>query len=105
MTDLSELLGRLQAAGFVRDARLIQEARATADRNGLTDVGRYDVELLLRRGEVTVTVERNTARMKLAGAESLVQHPPVAIIAGPKGRVATSVAKPQLILSVADQLA
>ena len=70
----------------------------------ISRTGPYRLEYILQRGEVTVTIEQNTSKQLHGGLEATVTYPSVAVVEGPKGRVACDPENTELILQMADEL-
>ena len=94
-------------AGFVKDLTTKQwtDANAEATRAGMGNGGDYRLDYLLRRGDVTVQIEQNVSTLVQDGLETMTRHPAVAVVVGPRGRVACPANDTALILSMADSVA
>lgn len=91
--------------GFTRDEASKSAAEANAEANGMSSNGAYVVQDVFVRGEVVVTVEQNQAPEDFGGGMSaIVTHPPLAIIASPKGRVAFNPEDLELAANLANEL-
>lgn len=87
---VGELDARLGSLGFAQDGEAANVARQNAEAQGLSHNGPYEVLGVWRRGEVMVLLEHNTAPDVFNGLNALISHPPVAVLSGPKGRVAVN---------------
>lgn len=85
---MSTLSDKLTSLGFTADDKAKQAAIDNADAQELSHNGDYTVHDVFTKGDVVITVEQNQAPEDLGGLTAVVTHPPVAVIASPKGRVA-----------------
>lgn len=66
--------------------------------------GDYVPQGCYRRGQIMVQIEQNTDTREEQGMEIMTKHPSVAVVEGPRGRVACSAADFSLVLRMADEL-
>lgn len=99
------LADTLTALGFTADAQAKAVAEENAEAQGLSTNGDYTVHDVYTKGDVVVTVEQNQAPEDLGGLSALVTHPPVAVVASPKGRVAFNPADVDLAVRLVAELA
>jgi len=89
--------------GFVFDADATTEAIDSAA--DLQRGGPYDFRGCYRKGPLTITVEQNTDTRLESGMTQMTTYPEIAIVDGPKGRVACPVDDLDLITRMASELA
>lgn len=100
------LADTLKRLGFIEDERGRAAAETNAETAGVNDNGTYTVQAVYVRDNIVVTVEQNQAPEQLGdGMTAVVTHPPLAVIASPKGRVAFNPADTELAGSLVEQLA
>lgn len=101
---MDDLIQHLKEQGFEEDAAGRQAAQQNAEAQGMGANGEYTVLDVLTRGEVVVTIEQNQAPEDVGGLTAVVTHPPLAIVASPKGRVAANPEDVTLVAALVDQL-
>lgn len=98
------LADTLLGLGFSRDADSKRAAESNAEANGMSRNGPYTVQDVFVRGDVVITVEQNQSPEDFGGGmTAVITHPPLAIIASPKGRVAFNPQDVPLAQSLVDQ--
>ena len=95
----------LLAQGFQWDADASTLQIETADELGMHAGGAFQPQGCYRRGEVSVTCERNTDTREENGMETTTTYPAVAVVAGPFGRAAAPAADFDLIGPLAAEFA
>lgn len=101
---MDALADKLIELGFTADAEAKGVAEANAVEHGMHENGPYVVHHVFTKGDVVVTIEQNTAPEDLGGMTAVVTHPPCAIIASPKGRVAFNPDDTDLAAALLDEL-
>jgi hypothetical protein len=101
---MSALSDKLTSLGFTDDAKAKQAAEDNAQAQDLSANGEYIVEGVFTKDDVVVTVEQNQAPEDLGGLTAVVTHPPVAVIASPKGRIAFNPEDAELAETLVTQL-
>lgn len=97
------LADALVACGFANDTSAVSYLQSVSDGLGMSRNGKHEVLAHFVKGDVSVTVEQNTAPEAPTsdGMSIVVTHPPCAIIeGGPTGRVAANPSDVQLILAL-----
>ena len=95
-------LDALKAAGFKKQLskKEWEERNAEYAASPRSAGGPYVVDYVLKKGDVSIVVERNTAT-----SDGLkVEFPAVALVQGPSGTVAVSASDTQLILAMVDEV-
>lgn len=101
---MDEFKVHLESLGFTEDQVSLDAAKANAEAQGMSHNGPYAPLLAMVNGDVLVVVEQNTAREDMNGMTALVEHPPVVVINGPKGRVAANPADLELVSALIAEL-
>lgn len=103
--DFIELGAALEAVGFAPHEDAAEYFRAISHELGMQDNGPYEVLACWTRGQTVVLVEQNTAPDDLGGGmTAVITHPPVAVIEGPRGRVAASPLDVALVVDQAKEV-
>lgn len=82
------LAEKMMDAGFTRNEKAKKDLAAKNAKAGSDKGGPHTVQEVLTKGDVTIVVEQNVGSDDLGGLPATVTYPAVAIIEGPKGRVA-----------------
>lgn len=91
--------------GFINDTALQSGLTQIAADLGMGENGSYKVLACYSKGDVSVTVEQNQSPEVLGGGMSaVVTHPPLAIVVGPKGRIAANPDDIELVVSLISDL-
>lgn len=92
--------------GFSKLSKQDWEKRvAELKAKGMDNGGTYDLGYELARGPVSVMFEQNISTVISDGLEVMTKHPAVAVIDGPRGRIACPAHDSELILAMVDQVA
>jgi hypothetical protein len=98
-------IAALESAGFVHDDELKAAHEEHAERYEMHATGPYVIHGMWKKGLVTLLFEQNTASEPMGGGMSaVIQHPPVCIVSGPRGRLACTADDVELILSLVDEV-
>lgn len=100
----SNLEAALLAEGFVADETSRDAVQQNAEAQNMSLNGAYLVLNVYVRNDVLVTIEKNESPEDLGGYTAIIQHPALAIVTSPKGRVAVNPTDVDLVLSVVSDL-
>ena len=98
-------LNALSEAGFEPlGAKRVKERNLALADSGLAAGGEYRIDHVLKREDVTITVEQNIGSHVQGDVEMTIKYPPVAVVESPRGRVACSPGDTELLLALANDL-
>lgn len=103
--NLDELTQLLTSRDWVLDTQARQVEQADADANGMSAAYPYNVLGVYKKGDVVIVVEQNTSSEEAGGLTSIIEHPAVARIQGPKGHATVSIDDRDAVLSTAEIVA
>ena len=91
----------VQQHGWTSDSQARAAEQTQADQRGMSAEYPYKVLGVFKQGDVVIIVEQNTSSESAGGLTSIIEHPPVANVVGPRGRATVALADVQAILAVA----
>lgn len=95
---IKDLETALQGASFTEDVDAKVAREEFAEKANMHQNGPYKVHSMWKRGTVSVFIEQTVTQEDQGGMISQVTHQPVAVIEGPKGRVAAAASDVEAVL-------